>query len=72
MPIEDLHLLKGGLTKAFIKRLFEDSKTVESRAILEKWSEFYESSSVVGAGTGDGKRTKKRGHVHVRCDDNQD
>lgn len=37
MPPEPFHLVHEGLTKLMLKRLFEDSSTVESREILARW-----------------------------------
>ncbi len=39
VPLEEFHLLKEGLTKKIMQRLFEQSSTVHSRAIFSLWSE---------------------------------
>ena len=46
MPTEEFHLCKEGIAKTLIKRLFEDSSTEMSRAIMKKWSAIYESTRV--------------------------
>ena len=46
-PYEEFHLIKEGIGKLLIKRLFEDSKTKTSKAILLQWSSAYESMPVM-------------------------
>lgn len=46
IPVEEFHLLKEGLTKSIMKRLFEDSCTVTSRAIFSEWQEVMERLAV--------------------------
>ena len=47
MPPEDFHLNKEGLAKMFIKRLMEETNTVESRAVLEEWNDAYGAAALV-------------------------
>ena len=46
IPTEEFHLCKEGLAKTLIKRLFEDSNTQNSREILKRWNQMYESTRV--------------------------
>ena len=45
-PYEEFHLVKEGVGKQIIKRLFEQSKTKASKAIHVKWSSAYEAMAV--------------------------
>ena len=47
LPLDEFHLAKEGLGKMFIRRLFEDSVTVDSRAIFKQWNASYQATSVV-------------------------
>lgn len=45
-PSDEFHLVKEGVGKMMIKRLFEDKRTVLTREILSRWSTSYEGLMV--------------------------
>ena len=45
-PSDEFHLVKEGVGKMLIKRLFEDSRTVLTREIMSAWSTSYEGMLV--------------------------
>lgn len=45
-PTEEFHLLKEGLTKMMVKRLFETRSTKESREVFQTWSTLYQGMCV--------------------------
>ena len=56
LPPDEFHLVKEGLTKLIVKRLFEDSSTRTSKAIFTRWNMAYELCRVF---TESARRTRK-------------
>lgn len=46
VPPEEFHLIKEGLTKLIIRRLFESTSAAASQELLGRWSDIYESAQV--------------------------
>lgn len=46
IPLDEFHLIKEGIAKVMIRRLFEDSNTEECRAIFEAWNGSYQATTV--------------------------
>ena len=46
VPTEEFHLVKEGVGRLIVKRLFEQSKTAEAKEIHAQWSALYEASKV--------------------------
>lgn len=47
VPLDEFHLVKEGIAKLIVKRLFEDQSTMESRDIFDTWNAAYQNTAVL-------------------------